>query len=361
MSRTGTSRGRTTTVVVLVVLVPLVAALAWWQPWVERAEPGQVFDVASGSAEVSEALGDRVELVLPSGATVDAEVGRRQERLPEHAGDEAPPRGGSFLPISVGLPLEPHLTTGQLDVPDGGTPSLEVRVTAGDVPVPVPRDGQLYYVAVAGASGGASVTVTFDGESQTAIWDGAGRVSVDAGRFAEVTPDVELEAWEDDLDHDCGEPELDGTYHRVEDGGPAVLACRLAEVYRTPWVNRLGWAPDGQVWAVGHVDFHALSAQLERRNGARTEAVTLDWDAVEGTDTPPPEVRVAGADAAAFATRDDELNADSDLPWRFVAAVDAAQPLPEAEITYGFPIMGAGGDRDGYLRATWTEPLEDMR
>ncbi|MFC7405321.1 hypothetical protein [Georgenia alba] len=358
-------RGRTTAVVaVAVLLVTVVGGLAWWQPW-NRAATGEVL-----RGDPSDVDGRGTTLTLPTGE-IEIRVGQPRNRLPDDGA--LPPLGGSFVPVSISASARAVLS-----VPGAGeVPAARVGVSAGGSRFTLSgSDDGAYYLVTGDRSSDVTITVRFDGESQT-LTVGADGTEVDARRFADVGN--ALEGTLEERTFECGDARV---AESVRGGAPDVVEpppfdCTVLAARLSPWVHGLGWAPAGQAWLVGDVDPTVRGSFYFREVTSAGPLAPVTWEAavqiardrLDANDTPPPIVHLGRTEAQTVFPADDTLGdplTSAGNPWRFVAAVDADEPLPDAEITYGFPVEEPRGpfpvdDFDEHEHASWTVPLEVLR
>ncbi|MFC7405320.1 hypothetical protein [Georgenia alba] len=340
----------------VVAVVVVAGVLAWMRPWEELADAGDVVAVPANLV-----TGEPTELLLPL-AGLRVVVGDPVTVAPDHwIGDgdaedrpPPPPRGGSYLPVSIETFMPQTLHATLLPGADQVEPGLVVEAagTRFDLTDELERsfgaDGTLvleergFYLAVDDEPDGAAITVSFDGESQTLRPDG----TLEDGRFAVLGEPAPARQ------HDCGPPTLPDGVH-VDPSLPpdGRYTCRVSTPATLPWVGGLGWAPEGSTWLV-------LSLVLEPAWRLRGPGGVELHPQIGAEDEPPPTVTVGGTEATNVHRLNDAAGTHTirhvDDPWRAVHLVREDAPMPELSVTYPTPFADPSLD----VPATWTLDLE---
>lgn len=300
-------------VVLALVVVLLVGVLGPDRP---RAVAGQRIDLGAVDVDATPPSGTTVELSLPTG-DVELVVGEAVDELPGVREDEQPgidpPDGGAFLPVAWRYVDERPVVVPAVDVAPAPEPELTLVVDGQELPlgaVPLARadslEGFFDYVAVPTRDGGLEdgeleVVVTFAGEEQRFRLDGDGVAETDAGRFAPYEDRAVTDAVVSGVaaqnpvrlplqvppGYAPGEP-YPGTSDSEPDGTGTLFVVAAG---RTPYVAGLGWAPEGQEWAV-------LRAAPDRFVTLRAGFATIGVTDLLATDVAY-AVTVDGADADA--------------------------------------------------------------
>ncbi|MFC7405319.1 hypothetical protein [Georgenia alba] len=374
---TGTTtspRRRYWSLAVALVAVALVAALVWREDIVEavtpepRAEAGQVFQVYT-----TQVPGDAEIVTLPT-AQLGIHLGEPVQQLPadaagasEDAGPLLAPEGGAYLPVVIGtesmvpsawmpgaeqvLPEVVIESGGQrFDLSSQVARVLPARSTGLLVPI-LPVLG--VYLAVDGPGSDATVTVTFDGESQTLRADG----TLEAGRFETIDPSVEPRS----SGCERGEQPLDGLVTYIpEDSGVFFYGspydrglgnCFLNGIDTEPWVAGLGWAPEGSRWLTMGLRLDIADDQL-----VDADDRSVQWEIVDD-ESGEVRARTGGEDATVFATataQDWGMQADPwSSEWVIVVPIPEDAERPHAELQYDLPVQRPDSGEPGSVTATW--------
>lgn len=326
------------------------------------ADVGHVYDHPFAEDELPHAG----EVSLPW-ERIEVAVGTPQRELPtilNDAVDVAPPEGGSFVRVDARA-AEPA----QLAFAATGRPlqvGVEVVLRADGAEYPLSGPGGLRFdpndafvgstgsrwVAVPGRPSELEVAVLVDGEEQTVHADG----TVSAGRATGLTELPTLSSTSRPDEVACGPTRrTDHSSLRLPEGLDD-LACTVKATFRTPYVDGVGWAPEGREYLVvvaAHDDVPAVDGPAGERWNA-TDTLTGRLDGAEPV-VAPVDVNAVNAGTLAFQDPDDprklvfevaETGSTGDLVLRL--DVDARPDDPAA----------SGHER---MRLESTVPEEDLR
>ncbi|KRE39184.1 hypothetical protein ASG73_02240 [Janibacter sp. Soil728] len=250
------------------------------------ADPGQVYDYPFAEDELPHAG----EVSLPW-ARIEVAVGTPQRELPtilNGAADVAPPEGGSFVRVDA-RPAD----NAQLPFAATGRPlqvAVEIVLRADGAEYSLSGPGGLRFdpndffvgatgsrwVAVPGHPSELEVAVLVDGKEQTVHADG----TVSAGRAAGLAELPGLRSGSRADEVACGPTRrVDDSSLRLPDGLDD-LACTVRTTFRTPYVDGVGWAPEGHEYLVvvaAHDDVPSVDGPAgERWNATDTLTGRLD-------------------------------------------------------------------------------------
>lgn len=331
-----------------------------------RAAVGQVFlDRPTVDEETVEDAG---EVILPW-QRLRVGVGEPERDLPNIRGapaDVAPPEGGSFVPVetaaveggdvayvATGRPLQSEarvvLTADGREYPIDGVGGL-----TQDPNDPSTMQGRIAWVAVEGDPSTIEVTVVTGGQEQTVDVDGS-TTRRRAADLEELSPREEAGEQES---VDCGSSRrVDDADVQLQESDPE--ACTVSHSLRTPFVDGLGWAPEGREYLVVHVtrDRYLRVAESGDEGGP--------WDVTGQTDA-----RLGGTLPRSGPANVNDLNEgslvlkDVDDPEQFVFEVAEGRSGGDLVVRLDVDVrpedpFATSGDTER-LRLEWTIPARRL-
>lgn len=323
------------------------------------ATPGQVVDARSGEDPLPHPA--RVRLPWQQ---VDLAVGTPQPRLPDLGtapADLRPPVGGSFVRVDSTSTPDPLPFVG---VSRPLKTTVEVVLRADGQEYPVSGPGGLRYdpntpwttqtrtrwVAVDGTPEDVELAVVVDGREQTVRSDG----SVDLGQAAGLAALPDLKELSRQVELSCGEARRTDRSELELEKNTEDPTCRVKRTVRTPFVDGLGWAQEGNEFLTVVVALDR-TVRLERSEDHR-------WLPRLRT-----HARLGGADPAAGPIDVNALNSgtlvlqDRDQPDMFVFEVgEGSSPDLDLQVDIDAQSTDPFTRRSDRLRFEWTIPGEEL-
>lgn len=327
-----------------------------------HAAVGEIFD----HPFQEDPLPDRGEVLLPW-ARVQVGVASPRDELPDLLGAEAnlqAPAGGSFVRVDVVLAEDFMIPLAAVALPYVEETSVVLRADGRDYPMtgdggivldPNGPAGQAgtRWVAVEGEPADLEVRVTVDGQTQVV----AGEGSAELGRAAELGDIPSNDELADLKRRPCGEVTTE-IPAPLRIAGYSRPTCRVSLVLRTPYVDGLGWAEEGQEFVLVHVVVYRRVAVV---TGSGNDLTYWDADELEmsgelGGSPAVAQVPVNDLAQGTFAFQ------DADDPEQLVFGVDADAPLPDLTLTVSTTAtLGEPFPTDEErIEARWTVPGEKL-
>lgn len=358
----GLSRWSIVTVVAIVLAAVLVLALAAvgidsLREDRPRAKEGQVFDPSTAPEEPLEEAGT---VFLPW-ARLTVAVGEPGHELPTLGSEEsdvAPPEGGSFVRVEVDKSDEDVEFAPLVATRDSRDLDVRIVLVADDVDYPLDGPEGLDFdsdepswsspsatrwVAVPGEPTDLAVEVIVDGQVQTV--DDEGDATRRRAQDLADLPSVD----------EMGRPRTSCGKARRDDESSLRLTglstCEISASLRTPYVDGLGWAPEGREY---------LAVEVEHDLAAKGTKDGLEWKMSVDVDG-----RVGDRRPAAVLTSSNHGTAFSRgvSYWKPHLVFEVPAGETADDLTLRFDVEAVSGDpftEDESAQLEWTIPGRDL-